>query len=233
MGPWSHRGPSSGPRDRPAAGRTIGGMTQHLDVLIMESQRGAAAEAEAALTAAGHHVLRCHEADDRGFPCVGMTRPDACPLDQPVDVALLVRPHVDPRPSPLEGGVSCAVRAGVPLVEDGPDLLDPFDPWVAERVATELDVVAACQSAAEQAFDPLRAEILDRITVLLRSVRIRPDQVVCRFDTDGAALRVALDVPTEVDRHLEQALAVRVLDAVRTSPRTFGEVNVKVVGSGS
>jgi hypothetical protein len=206
-------------------------MTRSLDVLIMESQRGAARAAEEALLAAGHTVHRCHEADDRGFPCVGVTRPEDCPMDQRVDVALLVRPHVDPRPTPLEEGVSCAIRAGVPLVEDGSDLLDPFDPWVAERIATEMDVVAACTLAAERALDPLRADILERLSILLTGRGVRPDQVECRLIRHGQSLAVELEVPGVVDQRLQQAMAVRVLDAVRASHRTYGEVDVHVTGS--
>lgn len=205
-------------------------MTRPLDILIMESHRGAASLAEEALVAAGHSVHRCHAADDRGFPCVGLTRPDACPMDHGIDVALLVRPHVQPRPTPLEDGVSCALRAGVPLVEDGPDVLDPYDPWVAERIATELDIVAACNRAAERALDPLRAGILDRIGPLVRTTGAHVDQVECGIVPDGSGLRVELRLPTRVSRHLEQALAVRVLDAVRSSGKTYGEVNVKVLG---
>jgi hypothetical protein len=204
-------------------------MTRSLDILIMESQRGAASVAEEALRAAGHRLHRCHQADDRGFPCVGVVRPDDCPMDQRIDVALLVRPHVQPRPTPLEDGVSCVLRAGVPLVEDGPDLLDPYDPWVAERIATELDVVAACNRAAERALDPLRADILDRIAILTKTVGVRADRVECRIVPDGVGLRVELCLPRPIDPQVEQALAVRVLDAVRASGKTYGEVNVKVV----
>jgi hypothetical protein len=60
---------------------------------------------------------------------------------------------------------------------------------------------------------------------------VRPDQVSCQLESDGASLRVHLEVPAAVDRHTEQAMAVRVLDAVRAAPRTYGEVNVTVVGS--
>jgi hypothetical protein len=152
-------------------------------------------------------------------------------MDQRIDVALLVRPHVEPRPTPLEDGVICALRKGIPLVEDGPDLLDPYDPWVAERVATELDVVAACNRAAERSLEPLRTAILDRIGVLTRGLGLRADQIGCRVQPEGTALRVEVLLPVAVDRHLEQALAVRVLDAVRGGGKTYGEINVTVATS--
>jgi hypothetical protein len=199
-----------------------------LDVLIMESQRGAAHGAEAALTAAGHRVHRCHEPGDRGFPCKGITEAGGCPLDQArIDVALVVRAHVDPKPTPLEDGISCAIRSGVPLVEDGPDLLDPFQPWVAARV-DGADLVGTVVAAADHRFDPLRARILDRISILLGGAHIDRSQVFIRFDSSDHSLQVVLDVDAEVDRHLEQAIAVRVLDAIRSMDRTYGEVNVHV-----
>jgi hypothetical protein len=40
---------------------------------------------------------------------------------------------------------------------------------------------------------------------------------------------VELCLPRPIDPQVEQALAVRVLDAVRASGKTYGEVNVKVV----
>jgi hypothetical protein len=208
-------------------------MTRHLDVLIMENKRGAAHDAEAELIAAGHRVHRCHHADDRGFPCVGVTEPGECPIDARIDVALLVRHHVAPRPAPLEDGVSCVIRAGVPLVEDGPDLLDPYDSWVAERVSPELGIEATCQKAADSAYEPLRLAIRERIAALLHSSGLTFDQVACELVPTESALRVELRVDAPVDRRLHQALAVRVLDAVRSSGSTYGQVDVQVTGEGS
>jgi hypothetical protein len=202
-------------------------MTRHLDVLVLESERGAARKAEAALTAAGHRVHRCHEVGDRGFPCLGLTEPAGCPLDRSIDVALVVRSHVDPKPTPLEDGVSCAIRAGVPLVEDGPDLYDPYGSWLADRV-DEQGVVAAVHRAAAGVDDPLRTAILDRCALLLQAHAIPQEAVACSFEPDGGSLRVELAVDAPVDRQLSQAMAVRVLDAVRSTGRTYGHVDVRV-----
>ena len=97
-----------------------GGMTSPLDILVIESHPGAAVQAARQLEAAGHHVGRCHDSDCRGFPCRGVFDPQERPLSAVPDVALLLRSRVDPRPTPLEHGVSCAIRAGFPLVEGGP-----------------------------------------------------------------------------------------------------------------
>lgn len=206
-------------------------MTRPLDVLIVENHHGAARQAEEELVAAGHRVHRCHRPGARGFPCVGVLDPDACPLEGHVDVALLVRDHVTPRPQPLESGVSCAIRAGIPIVEEGSDVLDPYEQWVDERVMPGHEVVPACERAADGAFDVLRAHVRRRTAALLTAAGITPDDVEVRVEPDGDALQVVLVVDGEVDRALHQALAVRVLDAVRADRRTYGRVGVDVRGA--
>lgn len=208
----------------------ITSMTRALDVLVLENRPGAARRAEEELTAAGHRVHRCYRRGDRGFPCAAVLDPGGCPLDQHVDVALLVRDRVTPRPQPLESGVSCAIRAGIPLVEEGPDVLDPYDPWVLDRVPPGNGIVGVCERAADRSFDGLRAQVRRRIAALLHAAGILPDEVECRFELQGAALRVELLVDAPVCRELHQALAVRVLDAVRTDRRTYGQVDVQVRG---
>ena len=156
-----------------------------------------------------------------------MTDPAACPISRGANVALLVRTRVTPRPTPLEDGVSCALRAGVPLVEDGPDILDPFEPWLTARSAG--DVVAACTAAAQRGLEPLRRDIATRIANLLHAAGIEPESVECRIDADGPRLHVRLTGPAAsgpTQTVFEHALAVRVLDAVRCSGRTHGPVEV-------
>lgn len=125
-------------------------MTDHtarpLDVLVIESHQGAAAPASDDLAAAGHRVHRCRDDRSHGFPCRGVVDPDACPLAAQTDVALVVRWRIDPRPTELEQGVTCALRARVPLVEAGPAALDPYAPYLAGRV--DGDVVAMCEAAS-------------------------------------------------------------------------------------
>ena len=203
-------------------------MTRSLDVLVVENRNGAADAAVRTLEAAGHRVHRCHSPGDRGFPCRGVADPEGCPIDGHIDVAVLVRRKVTPRPTPLEDGVSCALRAGVPIVEDGPAALDPFEPWIADRVRPDGDVVVACALAADRAFDPLREKVRSKIAPLLVAAGIDPALVGCDVDPTALALRVHLDLPVAVDTGLEQALGVRVLDAVRASGRTYGQVHVQV-----
>jgi hypothetical protein len=208
------------------------GMTRPLDVLIIESYRGAAAAAAHALEAAGHTTSRCHDDDSRGFPCRGVLDPADCPLDSHPDVALLVRRRIDPRPTPLEQGVSCAIRAGVPLVEVGRDVLDPYEPWLAGRVEDGADVVRACEAVGGAALDDLQRAVMRVASPLLTGLGLSPHEVACRVEPDAARLHVHFDLPLAVGPGVEQALAVRVLDAVRAGGRTYGAVGVSVHGQG-
>jgi hypothetical protein len=185
-----------------------------LDVLLVEAQPHAGALAVAALTDAGHRVHRCHGIDEPAFPCTAVTAPGSCPLEQPIDVALLVRGHIFPTPTTAEGAVVCALRAGVPVVEDGPDLLDPFGPFLAGR--TEGDPVAACESAASHRWDALAAEVVDRCRPVLDAHDLADTALSCRITGDGDTLRVHLRTPRPVGPRAEQALAVRAFDVVRT-----------------
>lgn len=76
--------------------------------------------------------------------------------------------------------------------------------------------------------EPLSSSILERIRALLASVSIDHDRVRCRIDATGHRLDVHLELPGPVTRGIERALAVRVLDAVRSSGTTFGNVDVHV-----
>jgi hypothetical protein len=203
-------------------------MTTTLDVLVAESHPRVAAKAADALVAAGHRVHRCHDDPERAFPCRGLVESSTCPLVDHVDVALLVRGADGPWPTRLEDGVLCAIRTGIPVVEQGSEVVDPFTPWIARRLRPKDDLVQACEEVAGLGFESMRRQVFFRIAKLLNAVGIDQADVDCRFETDGSALQVHLDLPGDVARHYEQSLAVRVLDAVRASGRTFGQVDVQV-----
>jgi hypothetical protein len=205
-------------------------MTRPLDVLIIESHRGVAASAVDGLEAAGHHVHRCHDDDSDGFPCRGVTDPAGCPLARHMDVALLVRHRVAPRSTPLEQGVACAVRADVPVVEDGPAALDPYEPWLAARV--DGDVVSACEAATDAALGDLRREVLRMADPILSGAGIPAGQALCHIEPETTRLGVRFDLPVAVTPAVKQALAVRALDAVRAAGRTYGPVEVSVHAPG-
>lgn len=205
-------------------------MTRSLDVLVLENGPGSAREAVAALEAAGHRVHRCHEPGEAPFPCKAVLDPAACPLHGPIDVALLVRHHVHPQPSPLEDGISCAIRAGVPVVEEGPGILDPYEPYITMRLdsSSRRSVAEVCEEAVQVAQRPLSDDILRRCSLLFTSAGIDAGAVRCHMETRGSRLIVHLDVPGQVSNGIREALAVRALDAVRATRRTYGAVNVQV-----
>lgn len=193
-----------------------------LDILVVENHRHAADQAIAALQAAGHHVHRCFDADSAGYPCVAMHDVGACPINQGIDVVLAVRDRVEPRPTRFEVGVSCAVRASIPIAEQGPSALDPFEPWVTCRI--DGDVVGGVETAADRGLDELRRSIISRLGTIVPSL-VRDGAIHCGFTRDGHRLLVQLSGP-EVGKAVENALAVRVLDAVWHTGRTFGQVDV-------
>lgn len=197
-------------------------MPDTLDVMLVESHTHGADVAAAEREAGGHRVHRCFQPGDRGFPCTGVTDPAACPIDRGVDVALLVRSHVAPRPTAFERGVSCAIRAGVPVVEDGPAILDPFSPWLTAR--SDGDAAKASLDAVQKSFASLRNDIAGYTARLLSAAGIDPAVIQCRIELQFPRFHVHLS--PSIEKTLRQALAVRVLDAVRASGRTYGEVDV-------
>jgi hypothetical protein len=196
-----------------------------LDVMLLESDPGAADDAAEKLKDAGHRVHRCHEFGLSPFPCNGILDPKRCPLMGPVDVALLVRQHPRPRPTPNEDGVSCAIRARIPIVVDGPGALDPFEPWEAGH-AEHGEVVEACLDAAARGTASLIAEIKARTAGVLVTAGVDPELVACRVDKIGGRTQVHFVGP--IPDGLRNSLAVRVLDTVRAAGRTFGQVDVSV-----
>lgn len=201
-------------------------MTRHLNVLVAESHPGLAAADVAALESAGHTVHRCYEPGQRGFPCVAVSGQD-CPLDGPIDVAYLHRLQMTPRATPLEDGIRCAVRQGVPVVEHSQSLLDPFEPFVSAWVGAD-DLTSTLAEAAEHRFDPLCRDVLRRIGPLLAAAGISDDQVRIKVEPRHLDLEIHLELDATTDKSFDQSLAVRAFDAVRSDKRRFGNVDVHV-----
>ncbi len=193
-----------------------------LDVLVVESTPGAARQEIEALEAAGHRIHRCHEPHEPGFPCRAVSGAAPCPLDEGIDVGLLVRRGVAPRATDHELAVSCLLRAGVPVVEEGSAILDPYEGYVTRVTG---DVAAACDAAVDDAYAPLREAISVRIEKLMAGAGHRASDVEVTFRRRGTDLRIDLVGP-KVPETVRQALGVRVLDALRSAGRTFGKVDV-------
>jgi hypothetical protein len=124
------------------------GLDVPLRVLVSETDAYLAAKVGALLERSGHEVLRCCESGDRSPRCLSGNGLADCPLDQPVDVAVAVRSPGRSTPRPREAGVTCSIRAGVPLVVAGPAAENPFGAC-ARVITDEGHVVDACASAAD------------------------------------------------------------------------------------
>lgn len=198
------------------------GMTG-LDVLILESRSGAAKHHAEALQEAGHRVHLCHDPGSFDFPCRAIAGAGECPIDQGIDVALVVRRGIHPNPTAGEQGVSCAIRAGIPIVEDGPTVLDPFEPFLTLRVTGS--VTASVERAAALDDDQLQAAIRAGVAPTLDRADIAPHELECSFARTATHLRVELGLP-EAARDVEQALAVRVIDVLRDERRSYEQIDV-------
>lgn len=75
---------------------------------------------------------------------------------------------------------------------------------------------------------PLRRAITGRTSALLGAAGIDASAVDCTIDGGPVELLIHLGLPAPVGRGVEHALAVRVLDAVRSTGHTYGRVNVSV-----
>jgi hypothetical protein len=208
-------------------------MTRTLDVLVIESQRRAADVAVDDLLAAGHRVHRCYPEHSSGFPCRAVTDPDDCPLDHAADVALLARRQPTPRPTPLEQPVTCALRAGVPVVEAGPHrTFDPYADWVTERTDDPADTVAAVERAADEALASLRRTVHTTIAPLLRDEDIDPVATTVEVVRQARALHVRVRLPVEADEPLRQAVSVRALAALHGARGNHATIGISVNGPG-
>ena len=86
---------------------------------------------------------------------------------------------------------------------------------------------------ADARIGELHPLVVARIAPLLSAAGMDPSGVTCRFAGDASAASVILDLPRPVNRGLEHALGVRVMDAVHAyGGPTFGRVNVVVDSSG-
>jgi hypothetical protein len=203
-------------------------MAEPVRVLVVESHRGLASVAASTLEAAGHEVHRCFGPDDTGFPCVGM-QGEPCPVERGVDVVFLHRAGATARPTPLEDGVLCALRDGVPLVEARSSVVDPFGAYVTAWVDPTESAVDAVEAAARGRHEAVASAVLDRIAPLVQQAGLTPADVSCEVVREGDALQVLLRTARPVVALVAQSLAVRALDAVRTSGLARGQVGVHVL----
>lgn len=194
-----------------------------MDVLVLESDPGAASAAVAQLEAAGHRVVRCHDAGATPFPCAGLT--GGCPLDvAPVDVALTVRAHPHSRPTPLEDGVTCALRHRVPVLVAGRTVLDPFEQFGAESV--EGDLVEACEGAAVSVRAEHSALATRSLHETLEHAALPVEGAVAEVRRTGGRLTVTIRTPADTPQKVRDTAAVRITGALRAFDPSAGGIDV-------
>jgi hypothetical protein len=201
-----------------------------LTVMVLESHQDAATRAVSKLTARGHTVRRCHEPGAPSFPCNGLGAGAGCPLDGDVDVALVVRRGVNPRPTGDEDGVTCALRAGLPLVEDGSDLLDPYAPMLTARVWAGDDVADVVERAANEGLAPLERELEEALGPFLRSADRPTNSVRVRAESAGRHLVLHLSGP-QLHGTFGGLLGVRAADRARQGARRWESVEVTLTST--
>lgn len=204
-------------------------LTPSVDVLLLETHPHVGDHAAADLEAAGHRVHRCFStALDRH--CVALADGGRCPIDDGIDVAVLIRGPLEPVPTHLEDGALCARRADIPIVEQGPEHPDPWSAWIDVRVDPDSAELALVVSAAARWVDaPARAAICQTLTPLLQANGMDPAAMVCRIERAGTGLAVHVTLPAPADVRLRSAIGVRVLDALRSAAtKTIGSVDVYV-----
>jgi hypothetical protein len=205
--------------------------TMALNIMVLESEHGAATEATRELTEAGHTVLRCHDEGASVFPCRGLADESACHLrSHAVDVALTVRSGVFAQPTPLEDGARCALMQHVPLVVAGPSIFDPYTDLEEAVLDRTDDVVAACEEAASAELRRYARRAEAVITGTIESLPSVPTVTVVRRD---GGLRVTIGGLAGRTERERQIAAVRVVGAMHGLDRAARTIDVSLVDSPS
>jgi hypothetical protein len=189
-------------------------MTDRLNVLVLESEVGAADEARRELEEAGHHVVGCHKRGEDAFPCAGLHDERHCPLDEVVDVALDVCPRPRSQPAPREDGVACALRQHIPLVIAGPAVLNPYDDYAQSTINRTYDVVDACERAATAPLRDHTSAAARALRDVLDRRRVDATPLVAVRRRDGVLL-IEVSRAENVDHATRSMAAVRMAGAVR------------------
>jgi hypothetical protein len=201
-------------------------MTRGLNVLVLESDPGAATIARNELEGAGHTVRLCHQPGCPTFPCNALRDGSTCPLaGEPVDVALDVRRRPRSQPTTSEDGVACAIREHIPIVVAGPTLFNPFTEYATEMCQDTLDVVAACERAAAAPLARHGAVAQDALVATLERRSMEVDGCVSVHRRAGA-LVVSVATAEELDSATKSMIAVRIVTALRTIDRHARGIDV-------
>jgi hypothetical protein len=187
---------------------------QPLKVLVLESDRGAAADAIMKLEAAGHNVVRCHDDGAHTFPCNALREDANCPLrGQFVDVVVTVRDRPLLQPAPTEDGVSCALQRHIPLVVAGDATMNPYEEYATATVSGD-DVVSAAEDAAAAPL-PLHSQVATEAVAEVAGRRGMPaSSPVTVYRRAGRLYAVV--AADDIDESARPMASVRITSALRT-----------------
>ena len=181
---------------------------------------------DAQLREAGYDVHRCVEDGAPAFPCIGLTG-GACPLevDGAIDVAIDVRQHPWPHPTLRETGVTCALRAGVPLVVLGRSR-HPFADQ-ATLTTDRTDVLAVrCEQAIAVALEPLKAAIATEVRAVLAN---HDADAPFAVDVHRRAGRLHVTITTKAPDDVRRMAATRAAVAIRRLDQRAAGIEIEVV----
>lgn len=199
-----------------------------LNIMVLESEPDAAAAAADELRGAGHTVLTCHESGGAAFPCRGLVRSSACPLQShAVDVALVVRSQQHAQPTLREDGARCALVHRVPLVVAGVSVLDPYDAYATRTIDRTYDVVGACEEAADAPVAALgrRATEVTAETLHLPTPESGPQVEVTRR---AGRLQAHVLRGQALTKHERSRVAVRIAMALREMDPFAGGIDIAI-----
>ena len=200
--------------------------TRPLNVLVVEGTPGAGNAVCDELHAAGHTVVRCHDAKAPAFPCHGIVEGGTCPLEgNRVDVTLDVRSTPHPQSLPYEDGVRCAIQAHVPVVVAGATALNPHAPYATEVVDHLYDVVDACERAAHAPLRRHGAVAQQVLAEVLRTHGVEPSDARVDVTRDRGALTVEVHGADFLDQQTKTIAAARIIGAVRAVDHTAAKID--------
>ncbi len=202
-----------------------------MKILILGSRAGGPANGAVGELAAGHQIVRCDTPDGR-YPCRGLAAGGECPLDEHVDVAVLM-PEFGTYD--VEHGAICAVRNRVPVVVFDPAGAGAPDPISSWTTAAGPDLLDECERVAHDGHAHAQAIVsrLVELEVVAPTELQQPDGTIAiavRRDANRLWLTIELadserDRQAEIVRAASQALRdfdrrPAVIDvSVRSGPR--------------
>lgn len=201
-------------------------MASGLNVLVLESDPGAATAARQELSNAGHTLHSCHDPGESAFPCNALRDGRGCPFEaQPIDVVLDVRRRARTTPTVREDGVACGIRQHVPLVVAGPTVFSPYADYATELCHDTVGVVAACERAAAAPLARHTTVAQDALDATLERRSLPTDARVTVFRRKGS-LDVLVKPASELDRAAKNMVAVRITAALRAIDRYSSGIDV-------